>query len=66
MKNVVGWHYFKFRDDAAESTRLDSVGGANKGICDLQGIPYKPLLDRARAVNREAYPLIEFFDKRGR
>jgi len=32
----------------------------------VYGRPHQPLLDRARAVNREAYPLIEFFDKRNR
>ena len=64
--NVVGWHFFKYADDPAESTRLDSAGGANKGMFDLEGQPYLPVLDRARAVNREVYPLIEFFQKRER
>jgi hypothetical protein len=63
-KNVVGWHWFKYLDDPAESQALDSAGGANKGMFNLEGRPYQPLLDRARAVNREVYPLIEFFDAR--
>jgi hypothetical protein len=62
--NIVGWHYFKYLDDPPESKALDNMGGANKGMFDVQGKPYQPLLDRARAVNREAYPLIEFFDAR--
>ncbi len=62
--NVVGWHYFKYRDDPAESKALDSAGGANKGMFNLEGRPYPPLLDRARAVNFEVYPLIEFFQAR--
>jgi len=33
---------------------------------DAQGRPYQVLADRARAVNREVYPLIEFFDARKR
>ncbi len=66
IKNIVGWHFFKYLDDPKESTALDNAGGANKGMFDAYGKPYPPLLDRARAVNREAYPLIEFFDERNR
>jgi len=62
--NVVGWHFFKYLDDPPESKALDNFGGANKGMFDVEGQPHRPLLDRARAVNREVYPLIEFFDKR--
>jgi hypothetical protein len=64
--NVVGWHFFKYADDPSESKALDSAGGTNKGMFDLEGRPYLPLLDRARAVNFEVYPLIEFFQKRSR
>ena len=64
MRNIVGWHFFKYLDDPAESKALDNLGGVNKGMFDVQGKPYQPLLDRAGAVNREAYPLIEFFDSR--
>ena len=63
-RNVVGWHFFKYMDDPPESNRLDNMGGANKGIFDATGKPHRPLLDRARAVNREVYPLIKFFDHR--
>lgn len=62
--NVVGWHFFKYSDDPAESKALDSAGGANKGMFNLEGRPYQPLLDRARAINAEVYPLIEFFQAR--
>jgi len=62
--NVVGWHYFKYLDDPPESKALDNLGGANKGMFDVLGKPYPPLFERAGAVNREAYPLIEFFDSR--
>jgi len=64
--NIVGWHWFKFRDDPAESVALDSAGGANKGMFDLEDRPYAPLYQRAKAVNAEAYHLIEFFDARSR
>ena len=66
IKNIVGWHFFKYSDDPKESTALDNMGGANKGMFDIHGRPHAPLLKRARAVNREAYPLIEFFDARNR
>lgn len=66
LKHVVGWHWFKYMDDPKESVALDSAGGANKGMFDLQGRPYPPLVERARAVNEEVYPLIEFFDARER
>ncbi|MCX6906902.1 MAG: hypothetical protein NTY01_02540 [Verrucomicrobia bacterium] len=66
LKNIVGWQFFKYMDDPKESTALDNAGGANKGMFDIHGQPHQPLLDRARAVNREAYPLIEFFDERNR
>ena len=64
LKNVVGFHFFKYLDDPKESVALDSAGGANKGMFDLEGRPHLPLLNRARAVNQEAYSLIEFFDAR--
>lgn len=64
--NIVGWHWFKYLDDPPESTALDCAGGANKGMFDAAGRPYQVLADRAKAVNREVYPLIEFFDQRGR
>jgi hypothetical protein len=63
-RNVVGWHYFKYLDDPPESKALDNLGGANKGMFDVRGKPYQRLLDRARAVHREVYPLIDFFDAR--
>ena len=61
---IVGWHFFKYLDDPPESKALDNLGGANKGMFDATGKPHQPVLDRARAVNREVYPLIEFFDAR--
>ena len=62
--SIVGWHFFKYMDDPPEAKALDNAGGVNKGMFDVRGRPYPPLLERARAVNREAYPLIRFFDAR--
>lgn len=64
IPTVVGWHFFKYLDDPPESKALDNMGGANKGMFDVHGRPYTPLLDRARAVSLLADPLIRFFDAR--
>jgi len=66
IPNIVGWHWYKYLDDPADSKALDAAGGANKGMVDPEGKPYEPLWQRARAVNREIYPLIEFFTARQR
>jgi hypothetical protein len=65
-KNIVGFHWLKYLDDPKEAVALDCAGGANKGIFDLEGKPHLPLLNCARAVNREVYPLIEFLDSRNK
>jgi hypothetical protein len=62
--NIVGAHYFKYQDDPSDSVRLDSKGGANKGIFNSQYVPYHPLVQRAQAVNLQVYSLIDFFDNR--
>ena len=62
--SLVGFHYFKYRDDPAESKALDSAGGSNKGLYTADGQPWPPLITRAKAVNRLVYPLIDFFDVR--
>ena len=63
---LVGFHYFKYLDDDSDSVALDSAGGANKGICRADGSPWGELQDAARAVNRQVYPLIDFFAQRQR
>lgn len=63
---LVGFHYFKYMDDDSDSVALDSAGGANKGICRADGSPWVELQDAARAVNRQVYPLIDFFEQRQR
>ncbi|MFZ5830443.1 MAG: hypothetical protein ACOY3P_10160, partial [Planctomycetota bacterium] len=64
IPSIVAVHWFKYRDDPPESMALDSVGGANKGMVNIKDEPYAPLVDRARAVNGQAYRLIDFFDAR--
>jgi hypothetical protein len=63
---VVGIHYFKYLDDPAESVALDAAGGANKGLYTSRGEPWVPLQRRARAVNTNLYPLLDFFTARAR
>lgn len=62
--SIVGYHFFKYLDDPAASTALDSAGGANKGMFDVDGQPHAPLVARATAVNRQVYNLIDFFAAR--
>jgi hypothetical protein len=62
--NIVGTQYFKYLDDPSNSVRLDSAGGANKGILNVDYVPYAPLVKRAQGVNSQVYSLIDFFDKR--
>jgi len=61
---VVGFHYFKYLDDPASSKNLDSAGGSNKGLYTAEGKPWAELDSSAKAVNRLAYPIIDFFDGR--
>lgn len=61
---LVGFHYFKFLDDDADSVALDSAGGANKGMWKADGTPWPELQAAARAVNGQLYPLLDFFDER--
>ncbi|MBI5770178.1 MAG: hypothetical protein HZA93_20550 [Verrucomicrobia bacterium] len=66
VPSLVGFHYFKYMDDGSESVALDSAGGANKGLYQADGAPWTELQTAAREVNREAYPLIDFFAARRR
>ena len=63
-KHIVGWQWFKYRDEPASATKQDSAGGANKGFVSYDFQPYTNLLPRAAAVNREVYSLTRFFDSR--
>lgn len=63
-KSCIGWHWFKYQDDSRESKALDAAGGANKGMFDTNYTGYGPLTNRAGAVNRQTYALIEYFDHR--
>jgi hypothetical protein len=63
-KNVVGWHWFKYRDnehfdDNAQKGNRDS----NKGIVTWDYKPYVPLIEKMKELNANVYPLTDYFDK---
>ena len=49
-RNCVGWHWFRYRD-----------GWTNTGIVNEHERPYLLLTRAMQKINRQAYPLIEFF-----
>jgi hypothetical protein len=58
--HCVGWHWFKYMDNDPTDTRADpSNRDSNKGIVDNTFKPYPDLLDRMRALNDRAWPLID-------
>lgn len=63
-KVCVGWHRFKYIDNDPTDTSTDpSNRDSNKGIVTVRYRPYRPLLDAVRALNRQAYPLADHFDR---
>ena len=58
-KNCVGWHWFKYQDDAPED---NSGQGCNKGIFDNDYKMYQKLARFMKAINLNVYELTEFFD----
>lgn len=62
-KNVVGWHWFKFRDNDPEDRGADASNrDANKGIVTTNFVPYAPLLEQMRALNENVYAVTDLFD----
>jgi hypothetical protein len=64
-RTCVGWHWFKYQDNdpekkGAELSNIDS----NKGIVDVRYQPYREFVEMMRQINREVYPLTEYFDNR--
>ncbi len=51
---VVGWHWFKFQDDA----------NGNKGIVDESGNLYTELLNEMQQMNSQIYDFIDYTDSR--
>lgn len=62
---VVGWHWFKYRDNEHfDTTAQKGNQSSNKGVLAWDYKPYGPLLDKMKALNAQVYPLTEYFDKR--
>lgn len=62
-KNAVGWHWFRYDDNDPENLNTDpSNRNSNKGIVNVKYEPYAELTDAMKAINRQVYRLIEFFD----
>lgn len=58
--HCVGWHWFKYLDNDPTDTRADpSNRDSNKGIVDTAFRPYPDLLDRMRALNERAWPVLD-------
>ena len=63
-RNCVGWHWFKYIDnDPAQANAELSNIDSNKGIVKIDYEPYVEFLKLMKSVNREVYPLTEFFDR---
>ncbi len=58
-QNCVGWHWFKYQDDAPED---NSGQGCNKGVYDNDYNMYPKLGRFMKAINFNVYDLVEFFD----
>jgi hypothetical protein len=64
--SVVGWHWFKYRDNEPFDTAvMASNRDVNKGLLAWDYTPYPPLLARMRALHASVYPLTGYFDRRG-
>lgn len=61
---IVGWHWFKYRDNEPfDTTAMEGNQDSNKGIIAWDYSPFTDLIDRMRALNRQVYPLTEYFDR---
>lgn len=64
-KACVGWQWFKYQDNDPEDLSTDpSNRDSNKGVYDIFYRPYGDLVAAMRALNTEAYSLVEFLDGR--
>ena len=60
--NCVGWHWFRYMDNDPDDLRADpSNRDSNKGIVTIRYEPYAPLLDAMTELNRQVYPLADYF-----
>lgn len=65
LKNpqCVGWHWFRYQDNDPNDTSADpSNQDSNKGVVNTAYAVYAPLAEKMRALNRQKYRLVHFFD----
>lgn len=61
--HCVGWHWFRYSDNDPDDRKTDpSNRDSNKGIVTNRYLPYQPLLDSMKELNRRSYGIIEHFD----
>lgn len=61
--NCVGWHWFKYADNDPTNIAADpSNRDSNKGIVNIKLQEYAPLVDAMRELNRNVYPLTQYFE----
>jgi hypothetical protein len=62
-KGCVGFDWFKMCDNDPDNLKTDlSNRNSNKGIYDNDYEPYSELICAMRAINKNCYSLIDFFD----
>ncbi len=61
---VIGWQWFRYQDAGEGTLRSLADCNSNKGIVDAHMRPYTTLLDAMAELNRNAYGLIDYFDRR--
>lgn len=54
--NVIGWHWFRYTDDVQTKTKES----CNKGILNSDFETWKPLAERMRQLNHQAYGLRDY------
>jgi hypothetical protein len=63
-KNCVGWHWFKYQDNDPTDPKAEASNqDANKGLVTVRFVPYVPLAERMRSLNRRVYALADYFDR---
>ena len=63
-KNCVGWHYFKYQDNDPTAKGVDPSNiDANKGIVNATYDVWDPMMEKMKALNKNVYNVIDYFDK---
>lgn len=64
-KGVVGWHWFKYMDNDTNDLNAEpSNRDSNKGIVQVNFDPYLECMAFMKELNRQIYPLMDFFDRK--